>query len=87
MCNQILIKCGALPVRFTFKGDNRGGAVAAAAAALLGPFLERMVGVSYIKERERESHYVQCSLPRQFDAWVHIDATQAVVFLTSTYWF
>lgn len=52
---------------------------AAAAAALLGPFLERMVGVSYIKASERESHYVQCSLPRQFDAWIHINTTTAVV--------
>ena len=47
--------------------------------ALLGPFLERMVGVSYIKASERESHHVQCSLPRQFDAWIHINTTTAVV--------
>ena len=53
---------------------------AAAAAALLGPFLERMVGVSYIKASERESHHVQCSLSHQFDAWIHIDTTTAVVF-------
>ena len=49
-------------------------------AALLGPFLERMVGVSHIKASERESHHLQCSLPRQFDAWIHINTTTAVVF-------
>jgi protein-L-isoaspartate(D-aspartate) O-methyltransferase len=45
---------------------------------LLAPRLERFIGVIYRPETERWSHYVECSLPRQFDAWVWFDETRAV---------
>jgi erythromycin esterase-like protein len=51
----------------------------AARKALEGPCLERMVGVVYDRPREAERHYVECSLPQQFCAWIHIDETTAVV--------
>jgi len=42
------------------------------------PRLERFIGVIYRPETERYSHYVQASLPRQFDAYLWIDETRAV---------
>jgi len=46
--------------------------------ALLEPRLERFIGVIYRPETERWSHYSQCVLPRQFDAWLWFDETAAV---------
>jgi erythromycin esterase-like protein len=45
---------------------------------LLQPRLERFIGVIYRPETERWSHYVECSLPQQFDAYVWFDETSAV---------
>lgn len=45
---------------------------------LLGPRLERFIGVIYRPQTEIWSHYVECSLPQQFDAFVWFDETQAV---------
>ena len=42
------------------------------------PRLERAIGVIYLPETERESHYFYASLPDQFDALLHIDETRAV---------
>lgn len=50
----------------------------AARRGLLGPRLERFIGVIYRPETELQSHYAQASLPAQFDAWVWFDATEAV---------
>lgn len=43
------------------------------------PMLERAIGVVYKPESERVSHYYQCTLPRQFDAVIHLDRTQALI--------
>lgn len=51
--------------------------------ALLGPRLERFIGVIYRPETERQSHYAEVSLPRQFDAYVWFDETTAVTPLGS----
>jgi protein-L-isoaspartate(D-aspartate) O-methyltransferase len=45
---------------------------------LLQPRLERMIGVIYRPDTEFESHYVEASLPQQFDAFVYFDETRAV---------
>ena len=45
---------------------------------LMEPRLERFIGVIYRPETERLSHYSDCTLPRQFDAWVWFDETSAV---------
>ena len=45
---------------------------------LLEPRLERFIGVIYRPETERWSHYSECSLPQQFDAYVWFDETRAV---------
>jgi erythromycin esterase-like protein len=45
---------------------------------LMEPRLERFIGVIYRPDTERWSHYSQCILPRQFDAWVWFDETTAV---------
>lgn len=46
--------------------------------ALSEPRLERFIGVVYRPETERWSHYAECRLPEQFDAWVWFDETSAV---------
>jgi erythromycin esterase-like protein len=45
---------------------------------LLGPRLERFISVIYRPETELLSHYSEASLPRQFDAYVWFEETQAV---------
>ncbi|MFA9271782.1 MAG: erythromycin esterase family protein, partial [Baekduiaceae bacterium] len=50
----------------------------AAGAALRPPRLHRAIGVIYRPETERQSHYLQASPSRQFDALVHLDHTRAV---------
>jgi erythromycin esterase-like protein len=40
--------------------------------------LERAIGVIYMPESERQSHYFTARLARQFDAVVFFDQTRAV---------
>jgi erythromycin esterase-like protein/predicted phosphoribosyltransferase len=49
-----------------------------AVEALHAPRLERAIGVVYLPERERLSHYFHADLPRQFDAVIHFDRTREV---------
>lgn len=42
------------------------------------PRLERAIGVIYLPETERISHYFQTILPQQFDVMIHIDNSRAV---------
>ena len=46
--------------------------------------LERMIGVIYRPQTERQSHYFHCDLLRQFDAVVHLDRTSALEPLEPT---
>jgi erythromycin esterase-like protein len=46
--------------------------------ALLERRLERAIGVLYLPQTERQSHYYYAQLPRQFDALIHFDETGAV---------
>ncbi len=46
--------------------------------ALEGRRLERAIGVIYLPESERLSHYFDTDLARQFDAVIHIDETTAL---------
>jgi erythromycin esterase-like protein len=48
------------------------------ASELMEPRLERFIGVIYRPETERWSHYSRAILPRQFDAYVWFDETEAV---------
>jgi erythromycin esterase-like protein len=48
------------------------------AQALATPRLQRFIGVVYRPQTERWSHYVECVLPRQYDAWTWFDTTRAV---------
>lgn len=45
---------------------------------LLDERIERAIGVIYRPDTERQSHYFDCCLPRQFDAILHFDETRAV---------
>jgi erythromycin esterase-like protein len=40
--------------------------------------LERAIGVIYLPENERESHYFRASLVKQFDIVIYIDTTSAI---------
>jgi len=48
------------------------------------PRLQRAIGVLYLPESERASHYYECRLNEQFDAIVHIDQTHALEPLDPT---
>lgn len=50
----------------------------AVAAQLSEGRLERAIGVIYLPERERHSHYFYADMSRQFDAVLHIDHTHAL---------
>jgi erythromycin esterase-like protein len=52
-----------------------GGAVA---DALAEPHLQRAIGVVYLPHTERQSHYFEARLSKQFDAVIHLDVTSAV---------
>jgi erythromycin esterase-like protein len=51
---------------------------------LRDPRLERAIGVIYLPETERISHYFYAQLPEQFDAVLHFDETTAVEPLERT---
>jgi erythromycin esterase-like protein len=53
-------------------------------SALEGPHLERAIGVLYLPETERQSHYFQARLSDQFDFVLHFDETRAVEPLERT---
>lgn len=46
--------------------------------SLAEPALERGIGVLYRPDTERESHYFEALLARQFDAWIWLEKTTAV---------
>jgi erythromycin esterase-like protein len=48
------------------------------ASALSTPRLERAIGVLYLPETERRSHYFHARLAQQFDFVLHFDETRAV---------
>lgn len=55
-----------------------------ATAALREPRLERAIGVIYLPQSERASHYFHALLPEQFDFVLHYDETRAVEPLERT---
>lgn len=58
--------------------DLREGVHPALRQRLMDPRLERFIGVIYRPETERWSHYSECVLPQQFDAYVWFDKGTAV---------
>ncbi|HEV2540984.1 MAG TPA: protein-L-isoaspartate(D-aspartate) O-methyltransferase [Frateuria sp.] len=58
--------------------DLREGAHPALCERLAPGRLERFIGVIYRPDTERWSHYVECSLPRQFDGYAWFDRSHAV---------
>jgi len=46
--------------------------------------LERAIGVIYLPQSERASHYFHAQLPDQFDVILHYDETRAVEPLERT---
>ena len=56
----------------TLRDDNKVSTV------LQGPRLERAIGVVYLPQTERQSHYFEARLSQQFDAVIHFDETHAL---------
>ncbi len=56
----------------------------ALASVLSAPRLERAIGVLYLPETERSSHYFHARLSEQFDFVLHFDETRAVEPLERT---
>jgi erythromycin esterase-like protein/predicted phosphoribosyltransferase len=54
------------------------------ASTLAAPRLERAIGVIYVPQTERQSHYFHSCLPEQFDFVIHFDETRAVEPLERT---
>jgi erythromycin esterase-like protein len=54
------------------------------AHGLQEPMLERAIGVIYLPETERASHYFYARVSDQFDAVIHFDQTRAVEPLEPT---
>jgi erythromycin esterase-like protein len=50
----------------------------AGAKAVRQPRLERAIGVVYLPQTERQSHYFDARLAEQFDAVIHFDETEAL---------
>jgi len=46
--------------------------------------LQRAIGVLYLPESERASHYFRCRLAEQFDVILHFDETRALEPLDAT---
>jgi len=68
--------------RSRFMLDLRHGG--AAAEALWQQRLERAIGVIYLPQSERVSHYFYATMPEQFDVVLHFDETRAVEPLERT---
>lgn len=58
--------------------DLRSGRGNGVRRALSEPRLERFIGAIYRPDTERGSHYAECRLSEQYDAWVWFDETTAV---------
>jgi erythromycin esterase-like protein len=51
------------------------------------PLLERAIGVIYVPQTERQSHYFHAQVADQFDLLIHVDRTEALEPLEpSTEW-
>ncbi len=78
---QLFHQCGIPNFLLDFRQD------ATLAEMLANPMLQRAIGVVYAPHTERHSHYFRAELSRQFDAFIHLDETRAVVPLeTTTAW-
>ena len=53
-------------------------------ASEIGRILNRPIGLVYLPQSERRSHYFDACMPRQFDAVIHFDHTRAVEPLECT---
>lgn len=61
-----------------FRLDLRDPTTEELRPALAIPRLERAIGAIYRPDHERESHYFEANLAKQFDTWLWLDATEAL---------
>src|SRR6266404_2294582 len=69
---ELFNQTGNTKFLLTLRDDKR------VANVLRDPRLERAIGVIYLPETERQSHYFDARLSDQFDAVIHIDETRAL---------
>jgi erythromycin esterase-like protein len=69
---RVFLDAGIARSLTTWRDDGR------LAEALCGPRLERAIGVVYRPQTERQSHYFDAELSRQFDAFVWFEETSPV---------
>lgn len=62
------------PMRSFFLSSQSAGA----AEAVDSIRLARAIGVVYLPDTERQSHYFHVRVPEQFDAYIHLDQTRAL---------
>jgi erythromycin esterase-like protein len=78
---ELFHQTGIARFMLPLRGNNQ------ATQALSQPHLERAIGVIYLPETERQSHYFHANMPQQFDAILHFDETHAVKPLElSSHW-
>ncbi|KAI0108880.1 erythromycin esterase-domain-containing protein [Nemania sp. FL0031] len=67
------------PSRIENKGENEDKGEDERGNEMPAPrLLQRFIGVVYRPDTERQSHYVECVLPHQYDAFVWFDRTEAL---------
>jgi erythromycin esterase-like protein len=77
---EVLFHATEMP-NFLLNLSNADGKVK---KGLHGPRLERAIGVIYLPQTERISHYFKARMPEQFDAVLHFDETHALEPLDRT---
>jgi protein-L-isoaspartate(D-aspartate) O-methyltransferase len=79
LCHDTRVPRFMLPLRAEPSDERRGAReVREVREGLMEPRLERAIGVIYRPDTERQSHYFQATLPRQFDEFIWFDETSAV---------
>jgi len=71
----------ALPKNYSFLMRSNSKAVQPdqdLVAVLTPERVERLIGVMYVKWRERSAHYQEVDMPKQFDSMIHYDVTSAL---------
>jgi erythromycin esterase-like protein len=68
----LFAECEELSFLLTIRDDRR------LATVLREPRLERAIGVIYLPQTERQSHYFDARLSDQFDAVIHFNETRAL---------
>jgi len=76
---RAFVEAGHPQALYDWRGEHRR----TLRTALAGRLLERAIGVIYRLRTERQSHYFDATLSKQFDAWLWFAHTQAITPLAT----